>query len=128
MKKFGLIALILFIAIQLVAQSGNTFTTREQVKIHKQQIRLIICDSLNGELTIQNQTLKNQVELSDSTFKTIQENQELYEIERLALLNEVEGQDLHIKKLNRKIKLLKIGMIGVGAVAVLVTARFLLIP
>ena len=129
MKKFGLIALTLCTTIQLLAQSeGTLFTEFELKQIHKQQIRLIICDSLNQVLSTQNEILNNQVLINQETVDKLKHNQELTEIENIALVNEVSGQDKHIRQLNRKIKLLKIGMIGVGGIAVLVAARYLIVP
>ena len=100
-----------------LAQSANCFTTDELKLIHKQQLRLVYCDS-SKVLLIESQKVCNSlVKKQEERINVI--NQQCLATSKMAETYRLsyEQQKTQIKGLKRKNMFLKIGIVGVGSIA-----------
>jgi hypothetical protein len=117
---------MLCIAIPLLSQSKADFTTDELRSIRKQQIRLSVCDSVLTQMINKSSISFSNELLFQETIDKQRKEIGLIKTHNLYLKGGIKEQANTIDKLNRNQKILKIGVVSFGGLAILSTSIILL--
>ena len=119
MKIAYLLLLTLCATLTSFAQSEPTFTTEELKQIHKQQIRLIYCDSTSSLLRESVNVCNAQKATLTGVISNQKEEIQLIDDYSTKIRGQLTKAESYIKKLERRQKWYKVGMIGTGSAAII---------